>query len=160
MCDARSRALCPAFGTLRDGGRTEWLVPVGVKQLRRAFDFSSKALDATFHDEHSAFCAIAIVRRTQEVLLLHNTAVVARAQLPDRLNFHGWIAIDPRASIYLEDGEVVAIWIHEIGHLLGLRRDPSPTSLMCYPRRRRIKQTAIRLISGRLLPRRHCGEFP
>jgi len=141
MCDARSRALYPAFGTFRDGGRTEWLVPVGVKQFRRAFDFSSKALDATFHDEHSAFCAIAIVRGTKEVLLLHNTAVVARAQLPDRLNFHGWIAIDPWASTYLEDGEVVAIWIHEIGHLLGLRRDPSPTSLMCYPRRRRIKQT-------------------
>jgi Matrixin len=33
---------------------------------------------------------------------------------------------------YLSDSEAVAIWIHEIGHLLELRHNPSPTSLMLY----------------------------
>jgi len=88
-------------------------------------------IDADFHDEPSISCAIAIIDGTPEVLL-HNKAVVARAQLPDRLNFNGWIAVDPKASTYLSETEAVAVWVHEIGHLLGLKHNPSSASLMFY----------------------------
>jgi hypothetical protein len=87
-------------------------------------------LDAEFYDQQSATCAIAIVEGTNAVL--HHTNIVARAQFPDRLNFHGWIAIDPRAMTYLADEEAVAIWVHEIGHLLGLKHNPSPASVMYF----------------------------
>ena len=100
-----------------------------IQQFHRAFNSWAKLLDADFHDEQSTSCAIAIVDATDTVLL-HSGTIVARAQLPDRLNFQGWIAVDPRASSYLADDEATAIWIHEIGHLLGLKHNPSPRSIM------------------------------
>jgi hypothetical protein len=110
--------------------RYEIADPVVARQFHRAFDFWSKLLDADFYDEDSTSCAIAIVDGSKAVL--NETGVVARAQLPDRSEFHGWIAVDPKASTYLADDEAVAIWIHEIGHLLGLKHNPSPASLMYY----------------------------
>jgi hypothetical protein len=101
-----------------------------IRQFHRAFDFWAKVLDADFHDEQSTSCAMAIVNASET--LLHGKVVVARAQLPDRLNFQGWIAIDSRASAYLADNEATATWIHEIGHLLGLKHNPSATSIMFF----------------------------
>jgi predicted Zn-dependent protease len=86
-------------------------------------------LDADFHDDQSISFAIAVIEGT-EAVLLHSRTIVARAQLPDRLNFQGWIAIDSRASSYLTDDEATAIWIHKIGHLLGLKHNASPSSVM------------------------------
>jgi hypothetical protein len=100
-----------------------------IQQFHRAFDFWAKLLDADLHDDQSTSCAIAIVEGTDDVLL-HSRTIAARAQLPDRLNFQGWIAVDPRASTYLAGDEAIAIWIHEIGHLLGLKHNPSPSSVM------------------------------
>jgi hypothetical protein len=101
-----------------------------IQQFHQAFDFWSRLLDVEFHDEQSIFCAVAILDGKKAVL--DQKGVVARAQLPDRLEFHGWIAVDPRASTYLADDEAVAIWTHEIGHLLGLKHNPSAVSLMYY----------------------------
>jgi predicted Zn-dependent protease len=101
-----------------------------IQQFHRAFDFWANLLDAEFHDEQSTSCTIAILDGTKA--LLGNRMIVARAQLPDRLNFHGWIIVDPKASTYLAGDEAVAIWIHEIGHLLGLKHSHSATSLMYY----------------------------
>jgi hypothetical protein len=100
-----------------------------IQQFHRAFDFWAQFLDSDFHEDRSTSCAIAIVDGTKAVLL-HNSTIVARAQLPDRLHFQGWIAVDPRASTYLAPDEAIAIWIHEIGHLLGLKHNPSPSSVM------------------------------
>jgi hypothetical protein len=58
--------------------------------------------------------------------------MIARAQLSDRLDFSGWIAVDPDASKRLSDDEAVATWIHEIGHVVGLKHNPDPRSLMHY----------------------------
>ena len=102
---------------------------VVIRQFRRAFDFWATLLDVDFYEEQSTSCAIAIVNATVAVLL-HNGAIVARAQLPDRLNFEGWIAVDPKASTYLSDEGAIATWIHEIGHLLGLKHNSSPASVM------------------------------
>ena len=100
-----------------------------IQQFHRAFDFWEKLLDSDFHDDQSTSCAVAIVEGTDNLLPRH-AAIVARAQLPDRLNFHGWIAVDRTASFYLGEDEATAIWIHEIGHLLGLKHNSSPTSIM------------------------------
>jgi hypothetical protein len=101
---------------------------VTIEQFQHAFDFWERLLDADFHQEQSTSCAIAIVYGTRGVL--PSAAIVARAQLPNRSTFQGWIAVDPKARTYLSDDEATAIWIHEIGHLLGLKHNPSPMSLM------------------------------
>lgn len=102
---------------------------VVIRQFRRAFDFWATLLDVDFYEEPSTSCAIAIVDATDAVLP-YNGAIVARAQLLGRLNFEGWIAVNPKASIYLSDEEAIATWIHEIGHLLGLKHNSSPASVM------------------------------
>lgn len=101
-----------------------------IQQFHRAFEFWENLLDAEFHDEASESCSVAILEGTKA--LLGNRAVVARAQLPKLPDFQGWIVVDPRATSYLTDEEAVAIWIHEIGHLLGLVHNPSAKSLMYF----------------------------
>jgi len=64
--------------------------------------------------------------------VLGHTNIVARTQFPDRIKSHGWIATDPRARTYLASDEVIPIWVHEIGHLLGLKHNPSPGSVFYF----------------------------
>lgn len=101
---------------------------VVIQQFQQAFKFWTTLLDADFHQEQSTSCAIAVVDGTTAVLT--SSAIVARAQLPDRSNFQGWIAVDPKATKYLSDDEAIAIWIHEIGHLFGLKHNASSMSVM------------------------------
>jgi hypothetical protein len=101
-----------------------------VEQFHRAFQFWSTVLNVNFFDEQSTACAVAIVTGTREIL--HDSTMVARAQLPERPGFQGWIAIDLNAKTYLQDADAVATWIHEIGHVLGLKHSRSARSLMYY----------------------------
>jgi hypothetical protein len=101
-----------------------------IQQFHRAFEFWARILDADFYDEQSHSCAVAVVNAT--TALLNSSSVVARAQLPDRSDFQGLVAIDPDVRKHLDDGEAVATWIHEIGHLVGLKHNPSSESLMYF----------------------------
>jgi hypothetical protein len=76
-----------------------------IQQFHRAFNFWSTLLDAEFYDEPSASCTIAIVEGSKAVL--NKTNIVARAQFPVRSWFHGWVAVDSKASTYLS-----RIWTH------------------------------------------------
>lgn len=117
-------------GHLSLGVRYDTSDPGIIREFHEAFAFWAKVLDADFHDEKSTSCAIGIVDGTETIL--SDRLMVARAQFPDRSNFEGLIAIDPRAGTYLTYAEAVAVWAHEIGHLLGLRHNPAPRSLMYY----------------------------
>lgn len=114
---------------LHIGVRYDISDPLIVQQFHQAFAFWAKVLDADFYDDQSTSCAIAIVPATHDQL---SGSAVAHAHLPDRANFQGWIAIDAKASAYLSPGEAVPIWTHEIGHLLGLKHNASPLSLMYF----------------------------
>jgi hypothetical protein len=117
-------------GHLSAGVRYDLADPVIVRQFHEAFEFWARVLDAEFYDDRSNSCAVAIVSGTRE--LLKNRLTVARAQMPDRSGFEGWIAVDPGASGYLTEDEAVPTWIHEIGHLLGLKHNASAGSVMYY----------------------------
>lgn len=88
-------------GHLAVGVRYDISNRVGIPQFHRAFAFWAKLLDADFHDEQSPSCAVAIVGGTRAVLP-YKTVIVARAQFPDRLNFQGWIAVNPKVAISLQ----------------------------------------------------------
>jgi hypothetical protein len=117
-------------GHMRLGVRYDISNAIIVEKFHHAFAFWAKVLDAEFFDEQSTSCAIAVVGATKAIL--DERMMVARSQFVDRQEFSGWIAVDPMASTYLKQTEAVAMWIHEIGHLLGLKHSRSARSLMYY----------------------------
>jgi hypothetical protein len=98
-------------------------------EFARALDFWATIVDMDWHEEDSRSCSIAIVDGHRD---LFQPAEVARAQFPDRPVFQGWIAFNNEVSLPREELYVTAV--HELGHVLGLRHNPSARSVMFYLR--------------------------
>lgn len=94
-------------------------------QFRKAMDFWAEVLDMEWYDDNSSFCSIQLVDGDR--IILQDT-VVARSQFTDRANFQGFIAFDPNAP--LTPTEMYLTAVHEIGHMLGLKHNPSAKSVM------------------------------
>ena len=71
-------------------------------------------------------CSIQLVDGERE--LFQSTTIAARSQLPDRLDFQGWIAFNPAQT--LSETELYRISVHEIGHILGLHHSSNAMSVM------------------------------
>ncbi len=56
------------------------------------------------------------------------TCLSARSQFPDRAEFQGWIAFNPRVKLSRQ--EMFLDSVHEIGHLLGLAHNANESSVM------------------------------
>lgn len=125
----RNSAELKRLAHLRIGVRYDISDRLLIHEFQEAFAFWARVLDAEFYSDQSTSCAIAVVEGTPDVL---GGLIVARSHLPDRANFQGWIAVDPKASTYLSFREAVGVWSHEIGHLLGLKHSTSPRSLMYF----------------------------
>jgi len=100
--------------------------PVLAEQFRRAMDSWSSVLDLDWHEDDTQNCSILLVDGPRE--LFQPVYIVARSQLPDRLDFQGWIAFNP--SQKLTGIELYRIAVHEIGHVFGLQHSFSATSIM------------------------------
>ena len=98
-------------------------------EFARAMDFWATILDMDWHEENSRDCAIQVVDGAPD---LFKPAQAARAQLPGRPAFQGWIAFNPK--IVLSETDKYFSAVHELGHLFGLRHNPSPRSVMFYVR--------------------------
>lgn len=123
-CNRHSELL--AQGHLDLGVRVSTANPVLARQFRRAMDFWASILDLSWHEDDSENCAVQLI--DGETSLFEPEAIAARSQLPDRSNFQGWIAFNPRKS--LSATELYRVSIHEIGHLLGLPHSTSASSVM------------------------------
>jgi len=101
--------------------------PALGREFREAMDFWSQVLDMRWHEDASATCAVQLVDGTPSIL---KRSIVARSQFTDWDNFQGWIAFNPTAPLTREEMFLTAV--HEIGHMFGLKHNPSSRSVMYY----------------------------
>ena len=101
--------------------------PVLAQEFRQAMDFWSRVLDMNWHEDESNSCSIELVDGTPAIL---KTSIVARSQFTEWDNFQGWIAFNPKAP--LTNNELYLTAVHEIGHMFGLKHNPSVHSVMYY----------------------------
>lgn len=99
-----------------------------AQQFENALDFWSRVLDLDWHEVGAdEECSMQLVDGTAS--LFHwCVCMSARSQLPDRDNFQGWIAFNPRFK--LSKDEMFLDSVHEIGHVLGLAHNPDESSVM------------------------------
>jgi Matrixin len=124
-CDRRSELL--KRGHMDLGVRVSTSNPVLAIEFRRAMRFWAAVVDMNWYLDNSSHCSIQLVDGTSSIL---KNAVVARSQFVEWSNFQGWIAFDPTAPLTREELYLTAV--HEIGHLLGLKHNPNPNSVMFY----------------------------
>ena len=108
------------------GVRVATANPVLARQFRRAMDTWAGILDLDWHEDDTQNCSIQLVDGERQ--LFQPEAVAARSQLPDRLNFDGWIAFNPGRA--LSATELYQVSLHEIGHVLGLQHSSNAMSVM------------------------------
>ena len=100
--------------------------PLLAQQFRRAMDSWARILDLDWHADETQSCSMQLVDGERE--LFQPAAIVARSQLPDRLDFQGWIVFNPAQT--LNETEFYRISVHEIGHMLGLQHSSNAMSVM------------------------------
>ena len=123
-CNRHSELL--SQGHMDIGVRVATANPALARQFLRAMDTWASILDLDWHEEDTQNCSIQLVDGARQ--LFQPSAVAARSQLPDRLNFDGWIAFNPGQK--LSEIELYRISLHEIGHVLGLPHSSNATSVM------------------------------
>jgi hypothetical protein len=100
------------------------------KGFRGALRFWNTVLAANFHEETNLdSCAIRIINGGPDLL---NNATVARSQRTEWDKFRGKIAVNPGAAGLMSSAEIYGVAVHELGHMLGLKHNPSSQSIMYF----------------------------
>jgi hypothetical protein len=124
-CENRAELL--KFDHMDWGVRLSTSNAILADEFKRAVAFWATVVDMSWHEESTSACTIQLVDGTSDIL---KDATVARSQFTEWGNFQGWVAFDPKAP--LTRSEMYLTSIHEIGHLLGLKHNPNPDSVMYY----------------------------
>jgi len=102
--------------------------PAWAAAFRRALVFWNKVLDVNFHEENNInACALRI---TDGPLVMFGGGYTAFAQFTDLDRFEAKIVVLPQVPLSRAGKFVNAV--HEIGHIVDLRHNPDPKSVM-YP---------------------------
>jgi hypothetical protein len=102
--------------------------PAWAAAFRRALVFWNKVLDVNFHEEKNInACALLI---NDGPLVMFGGGHTAFAQFTDRDGFEAKIVVLPQVPLSPAGKFVNAV--HEIGHIVDLRHNPDPVSVM-YP---------------------------
>jgi hypothetical protein len=126
-CDHHNDLLSRRYVDL--GVRFSTTNPALTEEFKRALNFWSGVLDLDWHEVNSEACAVQLVDGSAS-LFNFCACLSAKAQLPDRPGFQGWIAFNPRMKLTRQQMFVDSV--HEIGHLLGLAHNPDDNSVMFY----------------------------
>jgi hypothetical protein len=128
-------AACARYNDLRN----RVLGNIGVKidtsepwaaGFRRAISFWNRVLAVNFHEESNlGACVVRVIEGDRSIL---HDGIVARAQIPEWRDFRGKIAVRPDMANQLRSTDIYGIAVHELGHLLGLRHNPRPESVMYF----------------------------
>jgi hypothetical protein len=98
--------------------------------FRWALSFWNTVLAVNFHEDTDLnTCALRIIEGGPDIL---DHTVVARSQIPDWADFRGQIAVSPEAAKHMSRSEMYGTAVHEIGHMLGLKHNPSCRSVMYF----------------------------
>jgi len=97
-------------------------------QFKQAMDFWARILELEWHEDNTENCSMELIDGSPELFEAAPEIMVARSQFPDRTRFQGWIVFNP--AVVLTKPELYRISVHEIGHMLGLRHNPSTKSLV------------------------------
>lgn len=98
--------------------------------FRWAIGFWNTVLAANLHEDKDLnTCAVRIIEGGPNIL---DHTVVARSQIPDWTGFQGKIAVSPEAAKHMSRSEMYGTAVHEIGHILGLKHNPSCGSVMYF----------------------------
>jgi hypothetical protein len=98
--------------------------------FRQAFRFWNIVLNANFHEEADLnACSIRIIEVGPGVL---KSGITARSQMTDWANFQGEITVSQAAAKEMNNAEIYATAVHEIGHILGLKHNESSRSVMYF----------------------------
>jgi hypothetical protein len=109
------------------GVRISTANPLLARQFASAMEFWTGVLDLEWHAVDSPDCALQLVDGPP-ALFNSCACLSARSQLPDRPDFQGWIAFNPRFK--LSARQMFLDSVHEIGHLLGLPHNSNDRSVM------------------------------
>lgn len=127
-------APCARHDDLRVPGHLDLAVkistsnPALAEQFENALEFWGGVVDLDWHEVSAGdVCSMQLVDGTPS-LFDWCVCMSARSQLPDRADFQGWIAFNPRFKLTREEMFLDAV--HEIGHVLGLAHNPDDSSVM------------------------------
>ena len=98
--------------------------------FRWALSFWNTVLTANLHEDKDLnTCAVRIIEGGPDIL---DHTVVARSHIPDWADFQGKIAVSSEAAKHMSRSEMYGTAIHEVGHILGLKHNPSCRSVMYF----------------------------
>jgi hypothetical protein len=112
---------------IRVGARIDTANPVLAKQFRRALNFWTTVMDLNWYEDNSDACSLQLTDAPDG---FSDPSIAAQAQHPGTSEFQGLIQFN--VALPLTETEMYYYSVHEIGHLLGLKHNPSHRSVMYF----------------------------